>query len=244
MVSNLVRYQRIATLYDLLDWPFERMRYRALRPLVFRGLSGRLLDAGVGTGRNIPFYPQNARVVGDLSPAMLARAERRTRLSPVPIELKQMDVTTLAFADDTFDAAVATFLFCVLPDEQQVPALRELSRVVKPGGSIRCLEYVRPQGALRQIVSRIWEPLDGYGLRGELRPADREAYTRGRFGARQSPFRRGRSCQAYFCACHAGANLKHHSLLRLEIVRRSDDMKGFVVLPRRWVVERTFSWFG
>jgi ubiquinone/menaquinone biosynthesis C-methylase UbiE len=69
-----------------------------------------------------------------------------------------MDVTTLAFADGVFDAAVATFLFCVLPDEQQVPALRELSRVVKPGGSIRCLEYVRPRGALRHVVSRIWEP--------------------------------------------------------------------------------------
>ena len=45
-----------------------------------------------------------------------------------------MDVTKLDFADGTFDAAVATFLFCVLPDEHQAPALRELGRVVKPGG--------------------------------------------------------------------------------------------------------------
>ena len=131
-----------------------------MRPLLFRGLSGRLLEAGVGTGRNFPFYPMGvSSVIGiDLSPRMLARAERRRGLSPVPIELRLMDVTSLAFANDTFDAAVSTFLFCVLPDRQQAPALRELGRVVKPGGSIRFLEYLRPHGTLRRIVSKIWEP--------------------------------------------------------------------------------------
>lgn len=159
MTSNRGRYQRIAPFYDLLDEPFERGRYRALRPLLFRGLSGRLLDAGVGTGRNFPYYPPTATVVGiDLSPGMLARAGRRSGLSPVPVKLKQMDVTQLGFADDTFDAAVATFLFCVLPDELQVPALRELGRVVKPGGPIRLLEYVRPRGTLRRAISKVWEP--------------------------------------------------------------------------------------
>ena len=160
LISNLDRYQRIAPFYDLLDLPFERRRYRALRPLLFRGLSGRLLDAGVGTGRNFPFYPAGISVVVgiDLSPRMLVRAERRRDLSPVPIELKQMDVTKLHFASDTFDAAVATFLFCVLPDQLQVPALQELGRVVKPGGPIRLLEYVRPRARLRRIVSKIWQP--------------------------------------------------------------------------------------
>ena len=160
MISNLDRYERIAPYYDLIDLPFESRRYRALRPLLFRGLSGRLLEAGVGTGRNFPFYPMGvSSVVGiDLSPRMLARAERRRGLSPVPIELRLMDVTSLDFANDTFDAAVSTFLFCVLPDRQQAPALRELGRVVKPGGFIRFLEYVRPRGTLRRIVSKIWEP--------------------------------------------------------------------------------------
>ena len=76
--SHFDRYQRIAPLYDLLDLPFERGRYRRVRPLLFEGLSGHILDAGVGTGRNFPFYPAGATVLGiDLSPAMLARAERR-----------------------------------------------------------------------------------------------------------------------------------------------------------------------
>src|ERR1043165_6668609 len=133
MTSSLQRYQRIATLYDLLDFPFEYGRYRKLRPLLFEGLSGRILDAGVGTGRNIPFYPPNADIVGiGFSPAMLGRAERRARSRGRELKLRQMDVTQLAFPDGYFDAAVASFLFCVLPDEQQLSGLKELRRVVKP----------------------------------------------------------------------------------------------------------------
>jgi len=64
MTSNLQRYQRIAAFYDLLDLPFEHGRYREIRPLLFEGLSGRILDAGAGTGRNIPFYPSGAAVIG------------------------------------------------------------------------------------------------------------------------------------------------------------------------------------
>jgi ubiquinone/menaquinone biosynthesis C-methylase UbiE len=158
-LSNFDRYQRIAWAYDLLDLPFEYRRYCKIRPQLFRGLSGRILDAGVGTGRNFPFYPPGSEVVGiDLSPAMLARAERRRSTAAAPVELRQMDVTRMDFPDCSFDAAVATFLFCTLPDELQVAAMRELGRVVKPGGIIRCLEYTRPSGGLRRAMTRLWEP--------------------------------------------------------------------------------------
>ena len=176
MTTNFERYQRIAPFYDLLDLPFEYGRYRRIRPLLFKDLSGRLLDAGVGTGRNFPFYPSSASVVGiDLSPAMLARATHRAHLSPALIELKQMDVTRLDFLDATFDAAVATFLLCVLPDGLQLSALRELGRVVKPGGLIRLLEYVRPQGTIRRVVAKIWEPWIGwaYGASFDRRTEER-----------------------------------------------------------------------
>lgn len=157
--ANYHRYQRIAPFYDLLDLPFEYRRYRRIRPLLFDGLCGRILDAGVGTGRNIPFYPPGASIVGiDLAPAMLARAERRRPLSRAALELKQMDITRLDFPAASFDAAVATFLFCVLPDALQPAALRELRRVVRAGGSIRMLEYVRPQGTVRRFIARLWEP--------------------------------------------------------------------------------------
>ena len=158
-VSNITRYERIARFYDLLDLPFERTRYRALRPLLFRDLSGRLLDAGIGTGRNCEFYPASATVFGiDTSPAMLARAHERCPTLAASGRLYQLDVTALGFPAASFDAAIATFLFCVLPDELQLAGLRELARVVKPGGLIRLLEYVRPKRRIRRVLSRIWQP--------------------------------------------------------------------------------------
>jgi ubiquinone/menaquinone biosynthesis C-methylase UbiE len=130
-----------AAVYDLLDLPFERRRYRAIRPLLFHGMAGRLLDAGIGTGRNCDFYPPAAIASGtDTSPAMLAKACNRCPTLAASGRLYEMDVTALEFPTGSFDTAVATFLFCVLPDQLQVPAFRELGRVVKPRGVIRLLE--------------------------------------------------------------------------------------------------------
>jgi ubiquinone/menaquinone biosynthesis C-methylase UbiE len=89
---------------------------------------------------------------------MLARAARRLRESSATIELREMEVTRLDFPADSFDAAVATFLFCVLPDELQRPALRELGRVVRAGGIVRLLDYVRPERRLRRAIASLWEP--------------------------------------------------------------------------------------
>jgi ubiquinone/menaquinone biosynthesis C-methylase UbiE len=157
--SNFEIYQRIAPFYDVLDLPFEYGRYRRIRPQLFAGLSCCILDAGIGTGRNIAYYPADAEVVGiDLSYHMIARADRRADTLARTVELHQMDVTRMAFPDRSFDSVVASFLFCVLPDECQLPALGEIERVLKPGGCVRLLEYVRPNGAARALVARLWEP--------------------------------------------------------------------------------------
>lgn len=166
MLTNLDRYERIAAFYDWLDLPFEYGCYRRIRPLLFHGLSGRLLDVGVGTGRNFPFYPPGSNVVGiDISGQMLARAQRRfNRSAATSTELKIMKVTALDFPDCSFDAAIATFLFCVLSDDSQVAALRELGRVVKAGGTIRLLNYVRPRGALRGAIAKLLQPFAAWAF--------------------------------------------------------------------------------
>ena len=157
--DSRARYRRIAPVYDLLDLPFEYGRYRPLRQMLFTGLSGRILDAGVGTGRNIPFYPPEAEVTGiDSSREMLARAERRRARLEARVELLERDVRATALPESSFDAVVASFLFCVLPQQDQVPALRELARVAKPGAELRLLEYTRPQAPFRRMLTRVWEP--------------------------------------------------------------------------------------
>ena len=158
-MSKRYTYDRIARVYDLLDLPFERGRYQAIRPELFRGTGGTILDAGVGTGRNMPFYPPGAEVAGiDLSPRMLERAERRSAALGIAVDLREMDVRKMTFPDARFDHVVATFLFCVLDREDQTPALRELARVCKPGGDIRLLEYCYSADPRRRFVMRLWAP--------------------------------------------------------------------------------------
>jgi ubiquinone/menaquinone biosynthesis C-methylase UbiE len=156
--QSLSTYERIAPLYDLIDLPFEIGRYRAIRPLLFSGLKGRILDAGVGTGRNIAFYPPGTDVFGvDLSPAMLKRAARRLKPA-TQVKLMRMDLAALDFPDNSFDAAVASFVFCTMPADARLAALRELSRVVKPSGRVRLLEYAPAQSSVRRVVARLWQP--------------------------------------------------------------------------------------
>ncbi len=169
-------YDRIYRLYDLLDLPFEHGRYRYIRPIVFnvnevRG-ARRILDCGVGTGRNIAYYPPGAEVVGiDLCPGMLVQARRRARRLRRRVELVEADVCKLPFADGSFDAAVATFLFCVLPDEAQTAALREIARVVRPGGSLVLLEYVYSRNFRQRLVQKLLSPWVewAYGARFDRR---------------------------------------------------------------------------
>jgi ubiquinone/menaquinone biosynthesis C-methylase UbiE len=158
-VKVLRVYERIAPFYDLVDLPFEYARYRSIRPLLFGGLNGHILDAGVGTGRNIAHYPPGAEVIGiDLSPAMLERAARRRKTSAASVRLMQMDLAKLQFADHSFDAAVASFVFCTMPATTRQAALRELGRVVRPTGSIRLLEYAPARSAFRRRLARVWQP--------------------------------------------------------------------------------------
>ncbi len=152
-------YHFIARLYDILDLPFEATRYRPLRQQLFAGLSGRLLDAGVGTGRNMSFYPPGGDVIGvDLSHAMLELARRRRHRLDIDCDLVEMDVLRLAFPERSFDGIVATFLFCVLDPSDQGPALSELARVCRPGGEVRILEYAYSANPWTRMIMCLWAP--------------------------------------------------------------------------------------
>jgi ubiquinone/menaquinone biosynthesis C-methylase UbiE len=152
------KYDRIAPVYDLVDVA-EIAYKRELRPRLFAGLTGLILDAGVGTGCNMPFYPEGARVVGlDASPAMLARAKRRAERLGKPVELVAMDVLHTGFPDRCFDHVVAAFLFGVLDESKQGRALAELARLCKPGGAIRILDYTFSKHPIRRLYMGVWQP--------------------------------------------------------------------------------------
>ena len=162
MTAKKKTYARVARLYDLLDLPFEYGRYRPLRKELWQGAEGTILDAGVGTGRNIDFYPEGSRVTGiDLSPSMLARAmdrDLRKGSKAEVVVLNEVNVMETPFPDDTFDCVISSFLFCVLDDEHQLAALKELARVTKPGGEIRILEYAYSRRWFKRLIMRLWAP--------------------------------------------------------------------------------------
>ena len=119
--------------------------------------SGQVLEVGVGTGKNFPYHPARVQVTGiDLSNRMLARARKKTHNLGHGIQLREMDVQQLDFPDDSFDAAVAAFVFCSVPDP--VRGLRERGRVVKPDGRIILLEHVRIDRPA--LVGRLMDLLD------------------------------------------------------------------------------------
>lgn len=159
-MGDAPRYRAIARFYDLLELPFEHLRYRPLRRRLFAGVGGAVLDAGVGTGRNMPYYPAEAEVTAiDSSPAMLARARARAERLKRAVVLSEADVRATGLPDDRFDFVVATFLFCVLAAADQEPALRELARITRPGGEIRLLDYTWSRQPVRRFVMRLWAPL-------------------------------------------------------------------------------------
>jgi ubiquinone/menaquinone biosynthesis C-methylase UbiE len=175
------RYDRIAPVYDLMEMLPEQ-QFRSWREKLWAQVpEGRLLEVGVGTGKNLPYHPPRAQVVGidvsermlkrarqraeelgiDISERMLKRARQRAEELGKAIELHQMDAQRLDFADDSFDTAVATFVFCSVPDAVQ--GLSELRRVVRPGGKVFLLEHVRIDEP--EIIGKVMDLLDPLVLR-------------------------------------------------------------------------------
>lgn len=150
------RYQRIAPLYDGME-VFAERRYLRWRTRLWSMVRGpKVLEIGVGTGKNMPFYPEGLDITAvDLTPGMLDRARKRAAQLNIDVDLGLGDVQNLDFPDGMFDEVVETFVFCSVPDP--LLGLKELSRVVKPGGRVFMLEHVR---AAKPVVGTLMDVLN------------------------------------------------------------------------------------
>ncbi len=137
------KYSITAYFYDILDYPWERV-YQQWRPELVGDLRGKVLEAGIGTGRNIEFYHEDTDLTGiDLSRHMLHRAKKRASKSKCRVKLVNEDATIMkSIGSNEYDWVLSTFMCCVMPDEIQPLAIEQFSRILKQGGRFRILEIV------------------------------------------------------------------------------------------------------
>jgi ubiquinone/menaquinone biosynthesis C-methylase UbiE len=165
-------YDALAPHYDRALRPLERLLLRRLRAATLHALtaadrgnnsdrsnnsdrgdgSNRILEIGAGTGLNFAHYPHDAHgAATEPSREMLRRAREKAR--PAGVHLVQNSAEALPFADDTFDAAFATLVFCSLASPPE--AFAELRRVVRTGGRVVLLEHVRPANPLGYVFDAL-----------------------------------------------------------------------------------------
>jgi phosphatidylethanolamine/phosphatidyl-N-methylethanolamine N-methyltransferase len=153
------RYDRLAPWFDSLEGFLEGLIFRRLRKKLWRWTEGEhILEVGVGTGKNFSFYPEQARMTGiDFSPNMLAQAKRKQQRKQLDVHLELMDVERLYFADNSFDTVVASFVFCSVPHPRK--GLKEIHRVLKPGGQLIMLEHVLSSNKVMAGLMNLLNPL-------------------------------------------------------------------------------------
>lgn len=152
------RYDRIARFYDVMESPMEAAALSGWRKELLSSVRGRVLEVGIGTGKNLVWYPPGISLVGiDISPNMLARAAKRAVILHREVSLVEMNVERMAFPDDCFDYVVSTCVFCSVPDP--VRGLKEIKRILKENGSALFLEHVRSENPLLGMLMDMMNPV-------------------------------------------------------------------------------------
>jgi len=153
------KYNRNAIVYDLIEFPVEKVLYSKWRKKYFSNLIGKVLDVGIGTGKNIDYYNNEAEVTGiDFSKKMLEKVKRKLKKSGRKnISLKLMDVENLKFRDNSFDYVITSSVFCSVPNP--IEGLKEIKRVLKPNGKLIMVEHVLSKNKIIAFFENLFNPM-------------------------------------------------------------------------------------
>ncbi len=152
------RYDRFSRFYDAFESVFERKLFSKWRKNLISNLKGQILEVGVGTGKNLPYYGKDAKIIGiDFSPKMLEKAKIRQKELVGNITLMQMDAQNMQFEDNSFDYVICTFVLCSVPDPVKV--LQEMKRVCKKNGRILMIEHMLSKHKIIAFFEHIHNPI-------------------------------------------------------------------------------------
>ncbi|GHE38721.1 class I SAM-dependent methyltransferase [Streptomyces lavendulocolor] len=150
-------WNRDAPWYDGCMRPYDRLLIGDGRAWVCAQASGKVLEVAVGTGRNLPHYPPGTDVVGiDLCPGMLERARPRAAASAAAVTLVEGTAAALPFPDACFDTVVCVLALCCMADDRA--AVREMHRVLRPGGRLLLLDHIPGSRFPVRAVQRLAAP--------------------------------------------------------------------------------------
>lgn len=141
-MSSRHRHPIFARVYPYISRAAENGGATEHRRALLAGLRGRVIEVGAGHGLNFPYYPEGVTQVTAVEPEPHLRDLARDTASraPVPVEVSAGTAEALAAENGEFDAAVASLVLCSVSD--QAAALREVARVLRPGGELRFYEHV------------------------------------------------------------------------------------------------------
>jgi ubiquinone/menaquinone biosynthesis C-methylase UbiE len=151
-------YDRVAGIYDLYTVPMEAFGGRRARQRMLARATGDVLELGIGTGLNLPYYPTGVRLTGiDIAPRMLRRARQRAAALGRDATLEVADIENLPYPDGSFDTVTATCVFCSVANP--VAGLREAARALRPTGQMLLYEHVRPHNPVLGTLTDLLSPL-------------------------------------------------------------------------------------
>ncbi len=151
------KWDHAAKMYDWMNGGIEA-RYGERKREGFSRSTGRTLLVAVGTGLDLQYFPAGLEVVGiDISEKMLEKAKDKLDNNRLNVKLIRGDVQILGFRENSFDTIVTSCTFCSVPDP--VVGLRELLRVIRPGGRLLMFEHVRSNifwiGPMMDLLTRV-----------------------------------------------------------------------------------------
>jgi ubiquinone/menaquinone biosynthesis C-methylase UbiE len=160
----------------LTNWSMRQRNLTAYRGRIIPAAEGRVLEIGIGSGLNLPFYSRNvAQVIGlEPSPKLLAMARQVERTGFGPVEFIEGSAGAIPLKDASVDTVVTTWTLCSIPDAPR--ALRDMRRVLRPGGRLLFVEHGRAPDPnvmwWQDRLTPVWKRLGG-GC--HLQPCDRNA---------------------------------------------------------------------